>query len=83
MASVFAPIVNRRGRATRNIHYAQQFRFDRSPAEEIALEKLDEDAALLHPVHLRDMIVRADLAPEPTLALNRKLRYRCAALERT
>jgi hypothetical protein len=36
-----------------------------------ALEELSEDAALPHPVHLRDMIVRSRLQPERALALNR------------
>jgi len=39
---------------------------------ETALEELNEDAVLPHPVHLRDMIVRARLAPEQALELNRK-----------
>jgi hypothetical protein len=38
---------------------------------EMALEELNDDAVLPHPVHLRDMIVRARLAPERALALNR------------
>jgi hypothetical protein len=37
-----------------------------------ALEELNEDAVLPHPVHLRDMIVRTKLAPERALELNRK-----------
>jgi hypothetical protein len=37
---------------------------------ETALEELNEDAVLPHPVHVRDMIVRAKLAPD--LELNRK-----------
>jgi len=39
---------------------------------EIALEELNEDAVLPHPVHVRDMIVRARLAPERALELNRR-----------
>jgi hypothetical protein len=39
---------------------------------EIALEELNEDAVLPHPVHVRDMIVRAKLAPDRALELNRK-----------
>lgn len=39
---------------------------------ELALEELEEDAILPHPAHLRDMIVRAGLAPERALELNRK-----------
>jgi hypothetical protein len=38
---------------------------------EVALEELNEDAVLPHPVHLRDLIVRAELTPERALALNR------------
>ena len=37
-----------------------------------ALEELNEDAVLPHPVHLRDMIVRSKLAPDQALELNRK-----------
>jgi hypothetical protein len=37
-----------------------------------ALEELNEDALLPHPVHVRDMIVRAKLAPDRALELNRK-----------
>ena len=39
---------------------------------ELALEELDEDAVLPHPVHVRDMIVRARLTPGRALELNRK-----------
>ena len=39
---------------------------------ETALEELDEDAVLPNPVHLRDMIVRADLPPDRALELNRR-----------
>jgi hypothetical protein len=39
---------------------------------QIALEELNEDAMLPHPVHLRDMIVRAELPPEQALEMNRK-----------
>jgi len=39
---------------------------------ETALEELTEDAALPHPVHIRDMIVRAELSPELAIDLNRK-----------
>lgn len=38
---------------------------------ETALEELNEEAVLPHPVHLRDMIVRARLNPERAVALNR------------
>lgn len=37
-----------------------------------ALEELQEDAVLPHPVHLRDMILRARLAPEMAMELNRE-----------
>ncbi len=37
-----------------------------------ALEDLKEDAVLPHPVHLRDMILRAKLDPETALDLNRE-----------
>jgi hypothetical protein len=39
---------------------------------ETALEELKEDAALPHPVHVRDMIVRSQLQPDQALELNRK-----------
>ncbi len=39
---------------------------------ETALEELNEDANLPHPVHVRDMIVRSQLRPEQALELNRK-----------
>ena len=38
---------------------------------ETALDELNEDAILPHPVHLRDMIVRSRLQPDRALALNR------------
>ena len=37
-----------------------------------ALEELREDAALPNPVHLRDMILRRNLAPAQALDLNRR-----------
>jgi len=37
-----------------------------------ALEELSEDAMLPHPVHVRDMIVRARLTPDQAIELNRK-----------
>ncbi len=37
----------------------------------MALEELQEDAILPHPVHLRDMILRAKLPAELAMALNR------------
>jgi hypothetical protein len=37
-----------------------------------ALEELQEDAVLPHPVHIRDMIVRRELTPERALDLNRR-----------
>jgi hypothetical protein len=39
---------------------------------ETALEELNEDAVLPHPVHVRDMIVRSRLTPGRALELNRK-----------
>jgi hypothetical protein len=39
---------------------------------ETALDELQEDALLPHPVHLRDMILRARLSPEQALDLNRQ-----------
>lgn len=38
---------------------------------ETALEELRDEAVLPHPVHLRDMIVRARLSPDRALELNR------------
>jgi hypothetical protein len=40
---------------------------------EIALEELNEDALLLNPVYLRDMILRANLSPKEALDMNRRL----------
>lgn len=37
-----------------------------------ALEELNEEAVLPHPVHVRDMIVRARLSPNMALELNRQ-----------
>jgi hypothetical protein len=37
-----------------------------------ALEELQEDATLPNPVHVRDMILRADLTPDQALAMNRQ-----------
>jgi hypothetical protein len=37
-----------------------------------ALEELQDEAMLPHPVHLRDMILRARLNPEQALELNRE-----------
>ena len=37
-----------------------------------ALDELNEDAVLPHPVRLRDMIVRSRLSPDQALELNRK-----------
>ena len=39
---------------------------------ETALEELQDEAVLPHPVHLRDMILRARLTPEQALDLNRQ-----------
>ena len=38
----------------------------------IALEELNEDAALPHPVKLRDMIMRIKLAPNEAQAMNQE-----------
>ncbi len=37
-----------------------------------ALDELKEEAVLPHPVHLRDMILRAQLEPDLALDLNRE-----------
>jgi hypothetical protein len=37
-----------------------------------ALEELNEETLLPHPVHVRDMLVRTRLTPDRALALNRK-----------
>lgn len=36
-----------------------------------ALEELEEEAVLPNPVHVRDMMLRAQLSPEESLDLNR------------
>ena len=38
----------------------------------IALEEVKDDAVLPHPVHVRDMLLRARLSPDQALELNRK-----------
>jgi hypothetical protein len=38
----------------------------------VALEELKDDAALPHPVHMRDMILRTKLDPTLALDLNRE-----------
>lgn len=38
----------------------------------IALEEVTEEAVLPHPVHVRDMMLRAHLSPDRALELNRK-----------
>ncbi len=40
---------------------------------QLALEEVTEDAILPHPVHVRDMMLRAHLAPERAIDLNHKL----------
>ena len=37
-----------------------------------ALEEINEEAVLPNPVHLRDMLLRARLSPDSSLALNRE-----------
>lgn len=37
-----------------------------------ALDEVKEDAILPHPVHVRDMMLRARLSPDRALELNRK-----------
>jgi hypothetical protein len=39
---------------------------------QIALEEVNEDAVLPHPVHVRDMMLRAHLSPEEALDANRR-----------
>ena len=39
---------------------------------QVALEDVKEDAVLPHPVHIRDMMLRAHLSPEQALELNRQ-----------
>lgn len=39
---------------------------------EIALQEVQEEALLPHPVHVRDMMLRARLSPDRSLELNRK-----------
>jgi hypothetical protein len=38
----------------------------------IALEEIEEDALLPHPVHVRDMMLRAHFSPEQAIEVNRK-----------
>lgn len=39
---------------------------------QIALEEIEEEALLPHPVHVRDMMLRAHFSPEKALEVNRK-----------
>lgn len=39
---------------------------------ETALNELNDDAVLPHPVHVRDMIIRSRLTPDQAIELNRK-----------
>lgn len=39
---------------------------------ETALEELEDEAVLPNPVHVRDMMIRRELAPDAALELNRK-----------
>jgi hypothetical protein len=48
------------------LHEGIMYHYDAS----IALEELQEDALLPHPVKLRDMILRTQLGPEEAKALN-------------
>jgi len=48
-----------------------------------ALEELNEDAVLPHPVRLRDMILRVDLGAREALDLNREFQNYLAAFGQT
>jgi hypothetical protein len=48
-----------------------------------ALEELNEDALLPHPVRLRDMILRVDLGAVEALDLNREFQSYLAAFGQT
>jgi len=48
-----------------------------------ALEELNEDAVLPHPVRLRDMILRVDLGAGEALDLNREFQNYLAAFGQT
>jgi hypothetical protein len=48
-----------------------------------ALEELNEDAILPHPVRLRDMILRVDLGAVEALDLNREFQNYLAAFGQT
>lgn len=48
-----------------------------------ALEELNEDALLPHPVRLRDMILRVDLGAVQALDLNREFQNYLAAFGQT
>ena len=48
-----------------------------------ALEELNEDAVLPHPVRLRDMILRVDLGAVAALDLNREFQSYLAAFGQT
>jgi hypothetical protein len=48
-----------------------------------ALEELNEDALLPHPVRLRDMILRTDLDPQAALDVNREFQEYLAQFGQT
>ena len=50
---------------------------------QIALEELNEDALLPHPVRLRDMILRVNLGATEALDLNREFQNYLAAFGQT
>ena len=47
---------------------AQMYHYD----PERALQEVQEDSVLPHPVHVRDMMLRAHLSPDRALDLNRR-----------
>jgi hypothetical protein len=57
-----------RGRESRSAHEEGMYHYD----AKTALDELQEDALLPHPVKLRDMILRIQLGPQEAQAMNQE-----------
>ena len=57
-----------RGRELRRAHEERMYHYD----SKTALDELQEEALLPHPVKLRDMILRTQLGPQEAQAMNQE-----------
>jgi len=57
-----------RGRESRRAHEERMYHYD----AKTALDELQEEALLPHPVKLRDMILRTQLGPQEAQAMNQE-----------